>query len=115
MSLKGLPRNKLFHLVGRASCPPHKLGGQDVHPTINTGIFFYLEVPNSRFYAANTPTAQKKNNSPFPIPHSPFPIPHSPFPIPHSPIPIPHSPIPIPHSPFPIPPFSCDNSKGHAL
>ncbi|EKF02862.1 hypothetical protein FDUTEX481_05663 [Tolypothrix sp. PCC 7601] len=31
--------------MGRASCPPHKLGGQDVHPTINTGIFFYLEVP----------------------------------------------------------------------
>ncbi len=40
---KGLPRNQLFHLVGRASCPPHTLGGQDVHPTINTGIF-YLEV-----------------------------------------------------------------------
>ncbi|EKF02871.1 hypothetical protein FDUTEX481_05672 [Tolypothrix sp. PCC 7601] len=45
-SPKGFSRNKLFHLVGRASCPPHKLGGQDVHPTINTGIFFYLEVPN---------------------------------------------------------------------
>ncbi|EKE98404.1 hypothetical protein FDUTEX481_04050 [Tolypothrix sp. PCC 7601] len=42
---KGLPRNKLFHLVGRASCLPHKLGGQDVHPIINTGIFFYLQVP----------------------------------------------------------------------
>ncbi|EKE98645.1 hypothetical protein FDUTEX481_03634 [Tolypothrix sp. PCC 7601] len=45
---KGFPRNKFFHLVGRASCPPHKLGGQDVHPTINTGIFFYLEVPKTQ-------------------------------------------------------------------
>ncbi|EKF02314.1 hypothetical protein FDUTEX481_07038 [Tolypothrix sp. PCC 7601] len=44
-AFKGFPRNKLFHLVGRASCPPNKPGGQDVHPTINTEIFFYLEIP----------------------------------------------------------------------
>ncbi len=42
---KRLPTNKLFHLVGRAFCPPHKRAGQDVHPTIDAGIFFYLEVP----------------------------------------------------------------------
>ncbi|BAY90070.1 hypothetical protein NIES3275_20800 [Microchaete diplosiphon NIES-3275] len=60
---KGFPRNKLFHLVGRASCPRHNLGGQDVHPTINTGIFFYLEVPkgfprNKLFYLVGRASCQ---------------------------------------------------------
>ncbi|EKE97538.1 MULTISPECIES: hypothetical protein [unclassified Tolypothrix] len=47
--------------MGRARCPPHNLGGQDVHPTINTGIFFYLEVPKL------TPMP----NAPCPMPHAP--------------------------------------------
>ncbi len=41
----GTPRNKLSNIVGWASCPPYKLGGQDAHPTRINWIFFYLEVP----------------------------------------------------------------------
>ena len=42
---KGTLTNKLSNIVGWASSPPYELGGLEAHPTRNSWIFFYLEIP----------------------------------------------------------------------